>query len=295
MPIYLKRSNGEITPIVNAEFIPAFFFIPKSILDKCGRELNSLPRNPKRLVWDKNAVKVVESDLFMLAIIDAYAYMVWTFMGLKCGREIYSGYEPSWRFAHAPQYWIKGLQDEGVLPTAERFIKNCDPNKRFGFVSEAEIESVLTWLVPKVMEQYNMNAIIATAKEYRCFEDFDYRRSNQKIDFCRQWYHTRSPHAQISLEAMQEDYAEAHDGQEWDIADESIDIEGDTVAKVDVEKFLSTLSDKDKQMLELRMLGYTYADIAKKVGYKNHSGVIKRIKSIGKTYEKYTGTDLGFE
>ena len=29
MPILLKRKNGEITPFHNAEYISAFYFIPK--------------------------------------------------------------------------------------------------------------------------------------------------------------------------------------------------------------------------------------------------------------------------
>lgn len=48
MPILLKRKNGEITPFRNAEYISAFYFIPKSILDKCGEEINSIPRNPRK-------------------------------------------------------------------------------------------------------------------------------------------------------------------------------------------------------------------------------------------------------
>ena len=91
MPILLKRRNGEITPFRNADFIPAFYFIPKSILDKCGAELNSIPRNPRKILQSWGAIAMVESDLFLLAIIDAYAYMVWPFMGLGAKREIYSG------------------------------------------------------------------------------------------------------------------------------------------------------------------------------------------------------------
>lgn len=30
MPILLKRKNGEITPFHNAEYISAFYFIPKA-------------------------------------------------------------------------------------------------------------------------------------------------------------------------------------------------------------------------------------------------------------------------
>ena len=90
MPILLKRRNSEITRFRNADFIPAFYFIPKSILDRCGSKLNSIPRNPKKLLKSREAIALVESDLFLLAIIDAFAFMVWPFMGLGAKREIYS-------------------------------------------------------------------------------------------------------------------------------------------------------------------------------------------------------------
>ena len=32
-----------------------------------------------------------------------------------------------------------------------------------------------------------------------------------------------------------------------------------------------------------------------RAGYKNHSGVLKRIRKIGEAYEAYTGVDYGFE
>ena len=67
MPILLKRKNGEITPFRNADFIHAFYFIPKSILDKCGSELNSIPRNPKKLLQSWDRIAMVESNLFLLA------------------------------------------------------------------------------------------------------------------------------------------------------------------------------------------------------------------------------------
>ena len=114
----MKRRNGKIKLIRNADFIPAFYFIPKSILDRCGSELNSIPRNPRKILQSWDAIAMVESDLFLLAIIDAFAFMVWPFMGLGAKREIYSGYEPSWIYAHAAPYWIQELQDEKILPTA---------------------------------------------------------------------------------------------------------------------------------------------------------------------------------
>ena len=43
------------------------------------------------------------------------------------------------------------------------------------------------------------------------------------------------------------------------------------------------------------MSGDTLEKIAEKLGYKNHSGVLKRIRKIGQAYEAYTGVDYGFE
>lgn len=294
MPIMMKRKNGEITPYRNAEFIPAYYFIPKSILQKCGAELNELPRNPYMLKNDWDVIRIVESDLFRLLIIDAYAFMVWPFMGLGAKREIYSGYEPSWIFAHSPAYWIQEMIDEKIIPAAEDLLKDIHPFEHFGYISEEQISDLFSRLVPKVMEKHNMKTSIEVAEEYRCFEDFDYRTSRQKTDFYRQWYHTRTRHPQTSLESYKEDYADTHDGQEWDIPDESTDVENDVTAKVHVDDFLATLTEKDKQILQMRMDGNTLEEIADKLGFQNHSGVLKRIRKIGKLYEKYSGEDFGF-
>jgi len=67
------------------------------------------------------------------------------------------------------------------------------------------------------------------------------------------------------------------------------------VSRATVEQFKATLSEKDMAMLEMRMQGYALEEIAGKLGYKNHSGVLKRIRKIGLAYEAFTGEDLGFE
>lgn len=294
MPILLKRRNGKITPFRNADIIPAFYFIPKSTLDKCGAELNSIPRNPRKLLHDYNANAMVESDLFLLAIIDAYAFMVWPFMGLGAKREIYSGYEPSWIFAHAAPYWIYEMQDEGIIPKPQEFLKDGGVNETFGYVSEEEISDIFSWLVPQTMARHNMNEVIAVAAEFRCFEDFDDRNSTQKIDFYRKWYHSRTKHEQISLEEFQENYAASHNGQAWDIPDDDQDVELHTTSQVFVDEFMATLSEKDKQILAYRLEGKTLEDIAEALGYQTHSAVIKRIRKIGLLFEKFSGEDFGF-
>ena len=263
-------------------------------MDKCGEEINSIPRNPRKLLQDRRAIEVIESDLFKLVIIDAYAFMVWPFMGLGAKREIYSGYEPSWRYAHAASIWIKGMEDEGVIPKSQEILKSSNVDEDLGYISEEEISETFTWLIPKIMAKHNMNEIIAVAAEYRCFEDFDYRKSRQKIDFYRKWYHTRAKISVESLDEIKEKYAENTDGMEWDIPVDSVNVESTVLEPIAVSKFLDTLSETDRKILTMRMDDVTLEKIAKELGFKTHSAIHKRIRKIGLAYEKFSGEDLGF-
>ena len=220
MPLQLRRRNGSVTPFRNSEYIPFYYFIPESILKKCGAELNAIPRNPREIFKSRKACEFIESDLFLLLIIDAAAYLVWPHMGFKEYMEVYSGYDPAWKLANCPDYWIKELTDANILPTVNDLYQNA--NTTFGYVSEEEIGAHLQYIVPQAMERYNMNATIAVAEEFRCFEDFDLRKSRQKTDFYRKWYHTRTKHPIVSLEEFKENYAESHNGQEWEEPDTSM-------------------------------------------------------------------------
>ena len=289
----MRMKNGTPAPVRNAEFIPVYYFIPQRILEVCGAELNALPRNPQKILRSKAACDLIESDLFRLLIVDAVAYMVWPYMGFTEYMEVYSGDDPAWRLAHCPEIWVKELTDQGILPSAESFLRNA--NEEFGYVPEAEIDAALRVTVPEAMERHHITEVIQVAQEYRCFEDFDFRKSNQKTDFIRQWYHTRTKHPMDSLEGFREAYAENHDGQEWDLSDPSQDVQETVVSQATVEQFKESLSEKDMAILEMRLQGYTMEEIAAKLGYKNHSGVLKRIRKIGQTYEAFTGEDLGFK
>lgn len=187
----MKRKDGTITPFRNAEYLSAYYFIPKRILEQCGKELNSIPRNPQKLIRDYNAVAVVESDLFIQLMMDAYAYMVWPYMCPGEYMEVYSGYDPAWIFAHSPAYWVQEMLEENVIPPSSRLLRM---NGDIDWVTEEEANDILLWLVPQTMAHYGMREVISIAEEYRYFEDFDFRASNQKKDFYRKWYHTQTKH-----------------------------------------------------------------------------------------------------
>ena len=290
-----ERKDGSVTPLRNAAWIPAFYFIPEDILQKCGADIYSIPRTIGELWNDEAAIATVESDLFNLVLSDAYAYMVWPFLCPEIPyMEILSGYEPSWKLAHRPGIWARALQECGYMPTIEEILASGDYDYVFNFMSWEAVSYMLSIAVPWAVQSNNLQPIIDTAKEFRCFEDFDYRESNQKIDFVRKWYHTRTKHPQISLEGFQEQCKELYDDIDWEIPDPISSFEEEVEARVDVNKFLSKIEDKDKQILWMRAEGYTNQEIADRLGYKTHSAVVKRIKKLGKMYQDSSGLNFGF-
>ena len=83
MPIKIKRKNGKITRYKNAEYIPLFYFFPKSLLDHCGTLPFQISRYPYELFTDWKQIELIESDQFALLMYDAFHYLVWEYMGLK--------------------------------------------------------------------------------------------------------------------------------------------------------------------------------------------------------------------
>lgn len=294
MPIHLFRSDGTFKEFKNSDYIPAYYFLPREIVSMWGKEYRRIPRSFNRLIDDDKAVSAIESDDFLGFLLRSYAYLIWPIMMPGVGREIYSETEPSWVFAHRPKYWIKTLTLQGIIPTVE-FVAEHLGDKYFPYPPLDEINNYLKPAVNVTMRNNNMHKIIKLAEEYRCFEDFDLRNSRQKTDFYRKWYHTRTKHPVISLDEYKENYAQHHNGIEWDKADTTLAFEEYTDSQNAVDQFKKTLSEKDIQILTMRMDGYTLEEIAEKLGYKNHSGILKRIRKIGLAYQKFSGVDYGFQ
>lgn len=284
MTILLTRGDGSASRLKNQEYLPAFFLIPEELLCKCGKEIYSIPRNIRRLRSDRNALETIESDVFIQVVKDAFAYMAWPFLTPDARyMEVYSGYDPVWKIAHSASLWINELYMSGLLPAPEIVIS---PNGT-GDIPYASLDNmsiVFSHIVPAALRRYNLQQVIETVKQNRCFEDFDERDSHQKIDFHRKWYHTRTKHPQISLETMMEEYEENNNGKEWDIADEKGGFEEHIHSNMKVNAFFDLLTDKDAKILKLKMAGHTYEKIAQLLGYKTHSAVQKRIARIRNLY-----------
>lgn len=296
MPIKVKRKDGTTSTIKNSVYLPAYYLIPKELLENNCKEILKIPRIPIKALSTYESIELIESDFFLEVIIDMYAYMVWNCLYPQVYLEIYSGYDPIWKLVHQAPIWIKLLIDERIIFTVEQLCKWSNSNREIemDFVSLEETTLIMNYIVAKYIVQNNLREIIKVIEENRCEEDFDFRNSRQKTDFLRKWYHTRTNHPSISLEEWQENYKEKHNGIEYEIADD-VNVENDVVDQIIIDEFLSTLSDKDRRILELRIDGISYERIAELLGYKNHSGVIKRIQKIGVLFQKYTGKDFGYK
>ena len=253
MPIRLKRPDGSVTPYKNAEYIPAYLFLPAAILDRCPQELQ-LPRTVASYFHDRNVISTVESDLFIELIMDGFAHLVWPYLGVSGYMENYSGYDPVYIIAHSPAFWVQTLQDEEIIPKVEDLMR-YGQGEIMGLLPEAEVSACFEQIFPLAMDRYRLFDVIEAVKEMRCPEDYDTRRSNAKKDFYRKWYHTRMKHAEFSLDAWNETRWKQYETQGIDIPDTTEDMEGAVITQVDAEQFLDQLSEKDKQILQLRLEG----------------------------------------
>ena len=57
-------------------------------------------------------------------------------------------------------------------------------------------------------------------------------------------------------------------------------------SQADIEQFLASLPERDRQIVEGRLNGETMEEIAQRVGYKTHSAVWKRFEKIGSIYKE---------
>ena len=77
-------------------------------------------------------------------------------------------------------------------------------------------------------------------------------------------------------------------GNIFEVADPRGEFEQSVLSEMQIDAFAeSIVAEKDREILRLRMEGYTEQEIADKVGYKTASAVHKRIAKIASAYEDY--------
>ena len=134
-----------------------------------------------------------------------------------------------------------------------------------------------------IVAEQKWQPMIDAIWENRTVEDYETTGSTVKTDFMRKWHHSRSGKP-ISLDEMMEN----EDCGIFEVADPRGEFEQKVISEIQVESFSEqNITEKDREILKLRMEGYTEQEIADKVGYKTASAVHKRIAKIAGAYEDY--------
>ena len=246
-----------------------FYLLPEEVVART--ELTDFPRDPYKALDDPKWREVYESDYFQLALADTWAWLVWDHLGIRGGKEQFSGYDPFWLMVHAYTMWMRVFMAMGMH--AERYFDGVDPGDMLRYLTQEEtVEQFVVPMVEYYRKHSGFNDWRDAVQELRCHEDFDSRRSSVKIDFHRKWYHSR---AKVKvLDFIQVDEPSYYPFEKID-------------SRLDVERFTGMLDEKNQSIVKLLLAGYTQEEIAKKLGFANHSGVCKRIKKIGAAFLEY--------
>lgn len=270
----------EIACDSNLRYLPLVYLLPEEIIAKCPT-LRNLPRKPRAVMYSEAMLKIVESDQFLNEISDAVAALAFPYFGFGGWKEHYTGWCPVWKLSYVLPIWARVVNAE--IGWDLQALLLIPSSQSIPFFNSDYIKDLMGRMVRRAIEEENWRPILDIIREMPCEEDFMKWNTNVRTDFLRKWYHTRSKVQMISLEACMED--EEHSIHE--VEDVSSSFEHRIVAEDFCQRFKARLSRKDMRILELRVEWFTYEEIADKLGYKNHSGVIKRIQSITKAFVKY--------
>ena len=139
-------------------------------------------------------------------------------------------------------------------------------------------------LMNVVMQGQQFSAINEIAHYNLTHEDFGNKFNFDSINFHEQW--TRCDtlvQEMLSLDAELEKEAENPDAPVTIEQGHEVDY----VGQVLINSFCETLNDIDATIFRMRMDDHTYAQIAEKLGYKNHSAVLKRVRKIAERWTEY--------
>ena len=284
---------GEIIEIAQDDdisWLTLFYALPKELAEKYPDALK-IPRCPYEVLYEGSYGAVAKSDMLKMLVWDCYSWAAWQFFKVKDrkgnyreipgSRSHYAGFFPLWRLSYAIIPYIRMKFEKCGLGFQNLY--NMPRGVEVPWLTYQQFGNLVGNLTDMIVVEQQWQPVIDAAWEMRSPEDYDDKFSVPKNDYMRKWHHNRSGKS-ISIDMMME----TEDGAVFAIADPRAEFEKDIMDENQIEAFKnSTLTDKDQEILRLRMLGHTEQEIADKVGYKTASAVHKRIAKIASIYEDF--------
>ena len=287
--ILLEPGNiMQILPEDNKSWLTLFYSLPEELVSKRPAYMH-LSRCPFDVIRSDDYAELLNTDVFLELVWDCYAWSAWQYFVVpnKDGdyREIpgsfnsYSGDFPLWRLSYTIIPYIREKFEHIGLSFQSLF--NMPRGMEVPFMTYQQFSNLIGSVVPMIVKEQNWQPMIDTIWATRDETDYVFRNSLVKKDFMRRWSHSRTDvGAMLSLEQLMEDAPDT-------ITSESVSFEEEVIESAAFEAFITTLSERDRQIIQFKADGFTLKEIAAKVGYQNHSAVSKRIHQISEKYAEY--------
>lgn len=170
-------------------------------------------------------------------------------------------------------------------------------SKEIDDLSDEEIHTVVEkvagvideTLIETVMQGQQVPAIFGISKKIPQHEDFTEKLNQDKINFYNKWTHAKTKlGAPLLFSELSEDESTGIEGARNFFDNNPAEEQRYKFLR---EEFAKNLNSTDREIYYLAEQGYKQKEIAKRLGYKTHSAVSKRMKIMNKDFKKF----LGFE
>jgi hypothetical protein len=231
----------------------------------------------------------------------AWAWTVWPHLNSGSSLVAFSDREPIKMLAHTLDFWLPAVTEviqetlrdfpvtvgEGELPTEIRLtdgsvLEGAVPGwpRKGGDLwrGEEEAAEFVEWTVEQADTTGQLRAIMDAVKAHLVEDDFSPRWSYAREDFERKLYRKRN---KISVR-----FVELRD---------TIPVQGpetEVEGRIVTADFMALLNAREREIVVLLSSGLTsLTDVAKELGYANHSPISKKLAQIRKQAEKFFGPD----
>ena len=187
------------------------------------------------------------------------------------------------------------MYEESVMVGLDCYAKSV--SKEIDDLTDEEIHTVVEkvagvideTLIETVMQGQQVPTIFGISRIVPQHEDFTEKLSQDKINFYNKWTHAKIKlGAPLLFSELSEDESTGIEGARNFFDNNPAEEQRYKFLR---EEFAKTLNSTDREIYYLAEQGYKQKEIAKRLGYKTHSAVSKRMKIMNKDFKKF----LGFE
>ncbi|WP_109524790.1 MULTISPECIES: hypothetical protein [Nocardia] len=276
------------------EYAPLVHLLPKRVLDAFG--LPALRGGLWPFLADYARVDEFLPEDFERRLGKAWASVVWPHLMSGSALGAFSGDDPIRLLAHNLDFWVPAVT--AVIHDRLREFPEVDKDRKVGPVTpvdgsvlsgavtgnprtggpvwfgEEDAADALAETAAAADRSGQLRGILDAVRSHRAADDFSHRWSFAREDFERQLHGKRR---KIKVSFMELTDTTPVQGPETEVV-------GNTVTN----DFLALLDPRNRQIVVLLSSGVTRkTEIAKALGYANHSAVSKRLTQIRRAAERY--------